>query len=240
MLAYSAIIKVVFPSIIAGSLVGDYEAEYGTYDSSLVRSALKAPMKMISKMRAKATRREGVEVVERADDSDDEDDDYDEDDKPDYNYLTWAWLSVAEDMSVGWSWFIILFGIYQWRGSLDQSIVFYIEHLISNFGWILYMNSVGSLFGAALEQNDILSWVSFLGFGGFAYWAWSVEYALGTDAIRYLKPDYYSDPTLLPSLLYIFGVREHQITTTSEYEVDTHDTSQEDDIVIDQFLSVTY
>ena len=236
MLAYSAIIKVVFPSIIAGSLVGDYEAEYGTYDSSLVRSALKAPMKMISKMRAKATRQEGVEVVERADDDDDDYDDYD-DKKKDYNYLTWAWLTVAEDMSVGWSLFIILFGIYQWRGSLDTWLVFYIEHVISSFGWILYMNSVGSLFEAALEQNDILSWLSFLGFGAFAYWAWSVEYKQGTDAIRYLKPDYYSDPTLLPSILYIIGVREHQIETRYEYE---SDTSQEDDIIIDQFLSVTY
>ena len=111
MLAYSAIVKVVFSSIIAEGLVSDYEAEYGTYDSSLVRSALKAPMKMISKMRAKATRQEGVEVVERADDDDDDYDDYD-DKKKDYNYLTWAWLTVAEDMSVGWSLFIILFGIY--------------------------------------------------------------------------------------------------------------------------------
>ena len=191
-------------------------------------------MKMISKMRAKATRREGVEVVERADDDDDKDD------EPDYDYLTKAWITVSEDMSVGWSWFVILFGIYQWRGSLDTWLVFWIEHVISNFGWFLYLNSVGSLFAAALEQNDILSWLSFLGFGWFAYWAWSVEYALGTNAIRYLKPDYYSDPYLLPSILYIIGVREHQITTSNEYEIDTHDTSQDDDIIIDQFLSVTY
>ena len=123
-------------------------------------------------------------------------------------------------MSYGWSPFVVLFGIYQWRGSLDSWLVFYIEHLISNIGWILYMRSVGSLFEAALDQNDILSWLSFLSFGGFAYWAWSVEYALGTDAIRYLKPDYYSDPTLLPSILYIIGVREHQIETRYEYEID--------------------
>ena len=99
------------------------------------------------------------------------------------------------------------------------------------------MNSVGTLFNAALEQNDSLSWLSFLGFGAFAYWAFRVEYELGTDAIRYLKPDYYSDPVLLPSALYLIGIREHEIDTRYEYE---SDESSNDDIIIDQFLSVTY
>ena len=112
MLGYSAIVKILFSSIIAGSFGLDYEEDYGTYDSSLVRSALKAPMKMISKMRAKATRREGVEIVKpssKADDSDDEDE-YDKEKY--YDWLTKSWVTVAEDMSVGWSWFVILFGIY--------------------------------------------------------------------------------------------------------------------------------
>ena len=139
-------------------------------------------------------------------------------------------------MSAGWGWFVIFYWLYQWRGWFERWLVFYIEHIISNFGWLFYLNSVWNLFVAAVSQNDTLSWLSFFGWGAFAYWAWRVEKQQGTDAIRYLKPDYYSDPTLVPSLLYIFGVREHQITTSSKNEVET---AQEDDL-IDQFLSVTY
>ena len=94
-----------------------------------------------------------------------------------------------------------------WKGWLDTWLVFYIEHIISNLNWIIYIDSVGSLYKAAIEQNDISSWVSFIGYSVAAYYFFRIEYRQGTDAIRYIDNEYYSDPVLLPSLLYIFGIR---------------------------------
>ena len=36
------------------------------------------------------------------------------------------------------------------------------------------------------------------------------EWRLGTDAIRFLDNDYYADPRLYPSLLYLFGIMDHE------------------------------
>ena len=67
---------------------------------------------------------------------------------------------------------------------------------------------------AALEDNDIKSWISFLGFGAASAYFFKVELELGTKAIRYIKPDYYKDELLLPSVLYLLGVVQHEIETT--------------------------
>ena len=60
---------------------------------------------------------------------------------------------------------------------------------------------------AIVEMGDELSMLS-LGFYLFAaYFMYSTEYNYGADALRYLDNNYYADPHLLPSLLYITGIR---------------------------------
>lgn len=130
---------------------------------------------------------------------------------------------------------MLFYGLYSWKGWLGTWLVFYIEHLISNLNWILYIDAAAQLLIAAVKQNDISSWLSVLVYAPAAYWFFKVEYEQGTNAIRYIDPSYYSDPVLLPSLLYVFGIREHAIDTKIE-----SDDSQSDDVIIDQFMSITY
>ena len=117
-------------------------------------------------------------------------------------------------MDFGWGVFNILMLLYLWQGWAGEALVFYIEHLISNLNWLFYIDAVLALMTAALEQNDFFSWFSFLGFGAMSAYFFRVEYLLGTKAIRHIKPDYYKDEFLLPSLLYKLGVIQHEIETT--------------------------
>ena len=48
--------------------------------------------------------------------------------------------------------------------------------------------------------------ISYLVIASMFIWG---EYRLGTDAIRYLDNDYYLDPYLLPSVLYLVGFEHH-------------------------------
>lgn len=62
----------------------------------------------------------------------------------------------------------------------------------------------------------------------------SGEWRLGTDAIRYLNNNYYADPRLLPSLLYLFGILDHEEWPESQtYESDP-EADYDEDVVIEE------
>ena len=128
-----------------------------------------------------------------------------------------------------------MFGLFMWQGWFQKWFAFYVEHFISNFNWLVYFASANALMAAALTQNDLASWTSFLGYSIFAFGMWKAEYDYGTQAIRFLNNDYYADPKLMPSILYLLGVIQHQEKVQYDFE---SDPSQVDDIPIDIFTTV--
>jgi len=144
--------------------------------------------------------------------------------------LVTAWQEVTDLHASFWTWLTLMFGLFMWQGWFKRWIQFYIEHIISNFNWLVYFFSANALLASALTQNDLGSWMSFVSYSFIAYYLWRAEYEFGTEAIRYLNNDYYKDPKLLPSILYLLGMREHKVTDELTYETDP---SVIDDIPID-------
>ena len=130
-----------------------------------------------------------------------------------------------------------MFGFFMWQGWFQKWYAFYIEHIISNFNWLVYFMSANTLLLTAGTENDFLSWLSFFGYSIFAFGLWKAEYEYGTQAIRYLNNDYYMDEHLVPSIFYLLGLAEHQEQVKFDFE---SDPSQVDDLPIDQFIAASY
>ena len=102
--------------------------------------------------------------------------------------------------------FFIVYKLFGWFGGAQK---FYIEHIISNLNWPFYIFGTWWMIVAVIDDN---TWNSYLGLFLWLNFAWMFSYGefrLGTDAIRYLDNNYWMDPRLLPSMLYIFGLLEH-------------------------------
>ena len=87
---------------------------------------------------------------------------------------------------------------------------FYIEHIVSNINWSTYTYGLWHMLVAVIAEN---TYQSYLGLFVYLMLAWIFafgEWYLGTDAIRYLDNDFYTDEYLYPSLLYLFGLMEHE------------------------------
>ena len=147
----------------------------------------------------------------------------------------WAWLMVALSMSgiYGiqlWMYFLWLWFDWDWPATVQK---FWIEHIISNTNWYIYLN--GAWFMTLAVSSDG-TWQSFLGqvlYISFAIIFALNEFRLGTDALRYFDNEYWADEFLYPSLLYFIGVLEHQDRPRSAgFE---NSDSADKDIEIEQF-----
>ena len=64
----------------------------------------------------------------------------------------------------------------------------------------------------------------------------SGEWRLGTDALRALDKNYYADPRMYPSMLYLFGLMDHEHFPEDAFEYYEDEGKQqkdEQDIVIE-------
>ena len=240
-LALLYLVKMTVPYLITSGLIYEDEAWhdfiYGSDWRNRISEALKAPAKMTSsRIHAIVARQIGAEDVDRVERTN-----YDvwgDETEVSYSPMTFAWFDVYMKMSADALPFLFFYLIYTFTGWGGGLLAAYIEHYVSNFAPTRYIASVFSLIGGFFERGgNTMDLASIAGFGAFIYSIWRFEYRQGTNAIRHLRLDYYSDPTLLPSLLYLLDIREHQ--TESECE---SNALQKDDISLglDQFLSVTY
>ena len=236
-MGYTALFKVLIPGLISGSMIDNHLEENDLDENEKLSKITSFMAQTVSKLRAKITRpsKKAQHPILKADDEDYED--Y-------YNYerggewwkeqgfsdLTTAWTEVTGFHNGLWSWFVFLFALFMWQGWFKTWIAFYIEHIISNFNWVVYFFAANSILTSALTQNDLWSWISFVGYSFAAFGFFKAEYNYGTDAIRYLNNDYYKDPVLLPSVLYLIGLVEHKVTDEPTYD---SDESQIEDIPID-------
>mmetsp|Transcript_20107 Transcript_20107/g.24779 ORF Transcript_20107/g.24779 Transcript_20107/m.24779 type:complete len:87 (+) Transcript_20107:520-780(+) len=69
----------------------------------------------------------------------------------------------------------------------------------------------------------------------FAYMFSFGEWRLGTDAIRYFDNSYYVDTRLYPSLLYIFGLMEHEDQV--DYRKFESDETADQDIAVEDLTN---
>ena len=147
----------------------------------------------------------------------------------------WAWAQVAATWNFLWSAQFMLYLVWKFFDWVPNWQSFYIEHIVSNLNWFIYGYGLWQMLFAVMDEN---SWQSYLGLFVYLMLSWMFsfgEYWLGTDAIRYLEDQneaaYYADPRLLPSLLYLFGLMEH------EYKPDNQkfesDPTANQDIVIE-------
>ena len=154
-------------------------------------------------------------------DGDDDDDDYRSWwKKQGFSQLTTAWMRVAGLHSFLWNPVVFMFFLFLSFGWFQSWMGFYVEHFVSNLNWIVYLYSTMALFGAAFKQKDWGSWLSAGGYTFVAFLMFRIETKFGTDMLRYLDNGYYADETLLPSLLYLFGIIDHVYQDDTVYEAD--------------------
>ena len=143
----------------------------------------------------------------------------------------WAWFQIAaaaDFLYNGQVWLFFLWKIFGWLPSWQK---FYIEHIVSNMNWGVYAFGTWQMIVAAIDDNSwqaytgLLVWLSFAWMFGFS------EFRLGTDAIRYLDTNYYADTRLYPSMLYLFGLMDHEYQPEDEdFE---SDPSADQDIILE-------
>ena len=136
---------------------------------------------------------------------------------------TTAWWKVDAAAGFLWGPFQLLWVITLFFGWLPSWTKFYIEHLISNLNWVVYIFGLFA-FGEAIIDDG--SWQSVVGTVVYflaGYVLLVIERRIGTVAIRYLDPNWHKDELLRPSLLYIFGIIDH------EDDIETEEQQQEED-----------
>ena len=85
-------------------------------------------------------------------------------------------------------------------GILPGIAVFWLEHIISNFEWVIYGYGTYLLIAASVAWG----WVFFYLTMALLFWFMGRTF-FGMSAINYLDPDYpYLDSNLIPSFLYLF------------------------------------
>ena len=174
-----------------------------------------------------------LNMIEYEADTDTYDDDYHLEtwlEDQDVTETTMAWLEVAGPASVVYMPMTTLFAFFFALGVFDKSLKFWIEHVVSNLNWIIYVAGILIMYQAALVELSPYGWLSAVGYFLFAFFSYRNDYFFGTQAIRYLDNEYYSDPYLVPSVLYLFGLRSHK---ESELKQTKSDPSHVDDKPID-------
>ncbi len=120
-----------------------------------------------------------------------------------------AWFTIGAGFSSLYGMQNFLWILYTWFGWLPSWLAFWIQHVISNFNWAVYGYGYYALIAAAFHDESWNAWIGcilYLVMASMFVWG---EYRLGTDAIRFLDNDYYLDPYLLPSILYVVGFEHH-------------------------------
>ena len=113
-------------------------------------------------------------------------------------------------------------------------MVFWIEHVVSNFNWLMHISSLMVLAVAFSMDPSTQGFFSVIFYFVFSLLTYFVYYTYGTAAIRYLNNDYWADEYLLPSILYRLGLVKHQI----DYQFDYYsDPTAVDDIPIENWDS---
>ena len=151
-----------------------------------------------------------------------------------------AWFSIGAAFSSLYGMQNFLWILYSWFGWLPSWLAFWIQHIISNFNWAVYGYGYYALIAAAFHDESWTAWIgclSYLVMASMFIWG---EYRLGTDAIRFLDNDYYLDPYLLPSILYLVGFEHHierpeiMDDASHENELGEDENAQEDQTAEEQ------
>ena len=87
---------------------------------------------------------------------------------------------------------------------------FIIEHVLSNFNWMVYLTSATLLVvSIGMDFKKWQAWLSTALYTFLGYLFWDADRKHGTEAIRYLDNGYWGDPYLYPSLFYMVGWLKH-------------------------------
>jgi len=147
-----------------------------------------------------------------------------------FSQHNWAWFVIAAACDFLYSWQMGLFLIWKLFDWLPSWQKFYIEHIVSNLNWAVYGVGLWQMIVAVIDDN---SWQAYVGLFLYCNFAWMFSYGewrLGTDALRYLDNDYYADKRLYPSLLYLFGLMDHEDQPEDiKFGEDQEDDEDEDD-----------
>lgn len=143
------------------------------------------------------------------------------------------WFEISSALTTIYLPMTLLFGLFLGLGVGVSPLIFWIEHILSNLNWVVYLTGMVVLYEAALIDRNAYGWWSVAGYFLFAFFSLRNDYFFGTQAIRYLDNEYYSDPYLVPSALYLFGLRSHK---ESEIKKTESDPTHVDDTPIDNFL----
>ena len=156
----------------------------------------------------------------------------------------WYGISIAHASLWGMS--TLLF-VVSYFGAFKSFKVSFIEHVISNLNWMVYLGTIVALTIDGAQANDSQSYyemaVYAMIFGGGAF---TLELINGMGAIKYLDPDYpYDDLVLLPSIFYTLGFAEHtwafpahgkggQPIQISD-DIQSSPSQEDDEVILDDF-----
>ena len=138
-----------------------------------------------------------------------------------------AWFAIGATMGFLYTIQNWLWVLWSWFGWLPRWLKFWIEHVVSNFNWAAYGYGFYVLIAAAINDETWTAWMGFILYAWLASSFYYGEWRLGTDAIRWIDfgigKDYYIDPYLYPSILYLVGFLKHE--EKPEFEVIENDPS---------------
>ena len=137
------------------------------------------------------------------------------------------WLLVGGAHAGLWGLSTLLFGVTL-TGFAETIYAWFIEHVMSNMIWVVYIGSIVALFTDAENADDTQGFIELaayvLIFGGAALY---MELIHGMGAIKHLDPENQNPAMILwPSLLYLVGVIGHHENEPAEINI-------EDDGVLD-------
>ena len=144
-----------------------------------------------------------------------------------------VWYDIAAAHAGLWGASVLLFALsYLPFTAMKEIYAVFIEHVMSNSIWIIYIGSVVLLSLDAYNASDIQAYLELLVytlfFSGFALF---IEMITGIGAIKRLDRFYpYYDTLLLPSIGYILGFFTHVDSIQIALEVDDDDVFTPSDI----------
>ena len=159
----------------------------------------------------------------------------------DFDDTIWRGIAIIHASVWGLSTLLFLFAFF---GVFERLYASYIEHGISNLNVIVHIGTILALTVDGARQSDVQSFLEMALYAMlFGLGFYFIELMEGMGAIRHLYPEYpHGDIVLLPSILYMLGVidhLEHKNVRKMREELSepvVSDPSQEDDIIIDDFV----
>ena len=98
-----------------------------------------------------------------------------------------------------------LLNMFAMTGLCRFCAAFWLEHVVSNFEWVIYGYVIYRLIDASYHWFDVLSYILSM----VTLWA-AVTFFFGMGTIKFLRPDYpYLDGNLYPSIFFLLGISDH-------------------------------